>query len=97
MIKGDTTSINDAADIILEEVRKDHDLRIENYEEGYMRAQLAKQFLRTYFRDRKGLENEDSKIGIVSHGMFLRCFTAEGYDPRTDKLVNGIDMKNCAI
>ena len=55
MIKADSSSLNDAAEIILEEVRKDPELRIESNEEGYMRAQLAKQFLKTYFQDRKEL------------------------------------------
>ena len=55
MIKADSSSLNDAAEIILEEVRKDPELRIESNEEGYMRAQLAKQFLKTFFQDRKEL------------------------------------------
>ena len=49
MLKADSSSLNDASEIILEEIRKDPELRIESYEEGYMRAQLAKQFLKTYF------------------------------------------------
>ena len=43
------------------------------------------------------LQSKDHKVGIVSHGMYVRCLSAEGYDPETKKLVNAADMKNCEI
>ena len=56
--------------------------------------------MRSFFNSpqNKGLLTDRShKVGIVSHGMFVRCLSAKGFDPETKKLVGAADMKNCEI
>ena len=65
-----------------------------------MRGNVLKQFLKMYFKQpskRELIKDPDSKIGIVSHGMFLRCLSAEGYDPEKQELIHPRHMKNCEV
>jgi len=53
------------------------------YEAAYQRAQVCKEFMRNYFNstmNRGVLNDQSQKVGIVSHGMFVRCMSAAGFD-----------------
>ena len=43
------------------------------------------------------LTEKHHKVGIVSHGMFLKCLSAQSFDPEKKKLIGASDMKNCEI
>ena len=89
---------NEVMDQVLAEVYNQWPIRIEHYEAAYMRAQVSKEFMRHFFHANKSfLDSDDAKVGIVSHSMFLRCLSAEGFDPENKKLINATDMKNCEI
>jgi hypothetical protein len=46
----------------------------------------------------KGLLTDKShKVGIVSHGMFVKCLSAASFDTETNKLKGAQDMKNCEV
>ena len=68
----------------------DQKVRIEMYEAAYQRAQVCKDFMRAYFSstmNRNVLNDQSQKVGIVSHGMFVRCMSASSFDIEKQKLV----------
>jgi hypothetical protein len=93
------STMNDAIDKVLDKVYSEFpEGRIELYEPAYMRAQMSKRFLKAYFQANKGILTDKShKVGIVSHGMFVRCLSASGFDPVGKKIIGAEDMKNCQI
>lgn len=92
------SSMNEALDNVLDQVFEQHPLRIELYEAAYMRAQQSKKFMKNYFAANSHLLTDKShKVGIVSHGMNVRCLSASGFDVEKKKLVGAEDMKNCQI
>jgi hypothetical protein len=43
------------------------------------------------------LTDKSHKVGIVSHGMFVKCLSAKSFDTEKGKLIGASDMKNCEI
>lgn len=91
-------STNQVIEAVLKQVYEQFPLRIELYEAAYMRAQHCKRFMGMYFKENPGILTDQShKVGIVSHGMFVRCLSASGFDPEKKKIIGAEDMKNCQI
>jgi hypothetical protein len=43
------------------------------------------------------VSKDEDKVGIITHSMFGRCLSADGFDVEGQKLVNAKDFKNCQI
>ena len=92
------SDMNTALDNVLDQVYEQFPVRMENYGAAYMRAQMSKRFVGAYFKANPQLLTEQNhKVGIVSHGMYVRCLSASGFDPEKKKLIGAEDMKNCQI
>mmetsp|Transcript_16601 Transcript_16601/g.28270 ORF Transcript_16601/g.28270 Transcript_16601/m.28270 type:complete len:90 (+) Transcript_16601:710-979(+) len=81
-------------------------MRVEHYETNFMRVKTMQNFLQHFFalpENRRALEGGSeeekrrNKVGIVSHGMFLRCFSSSGFDPEKKLMVGAKYLNNCQI
>mmetsp|Transcript_16581 Transcript_16581/g.28225 ORF Transcript_16581/g.28225 Transcript_16581/m.28225 type:complete len:127 (-) Transcript_16581:10-390(-) len=93
-------TMNQTVDWLLDEIYEKFPLRVENYDAGYMRVQLTKDFMRAFFsapHNRHLLQEPSHKVGVVCHSFFLRCMSSSGFDVEQGKVVDSSDMKNCEI
>lgn len=75
-------------DFVLSEFHDHFPEYLETWEQLYERSQFAKGEIQ------KIMGTTDKKVGLISHGYFIKCLTGDGIS-EDDKVINGIDINNC--
>jgi len=82
-LENEEGTTNEIVNQILEQVYEQFPLRIEAYKAGYLRAHTLRNFLKSFFKAEKNqclLSKDEDKVGIITHSMFGRCLSADGFD-----------------